>query len=288
MPSQDGITWLASYPKSGNTWLRMLLEAYRCNGRLDINNVRISSSDGSASVIQAVSPIPLDPLALEGELLLRPAALLNLKAAYRSPFYVKTHFCNLTWPLCPPNIPAQFTCKAIYVVRDPRSVLPSFAKYFAHSLPVAADMMNDTARVIGEPDPMHCRVWISSWSNHVASWLAEDKFPLHVVKFEDIATDPGKELREVLTFLEWDVDDERIERAVEATELSRLRKAEQEHGFVENRYGSTRGSFFNGGTTDWRQEIGEKWARRIEYDHGTVMLNLGYLSKEQAEVKLVS
>ena len=56
--------WLASYPKSGNTWLRLLLEAYRCNGALDINDVRVCISDGAATVTQGVSPMPLDRLNL--------------------------------------------------------------------------------------------------------------------------------------------------------------------------------------------------------------------------------
>lgn len=290
--NDNGITWLASYPKSGNTWLRCLLEAYRRNGLLDINDLRVSSSDGAAAVIQTVSPLPLDPLAAEGELLLRPAALLNLMAAHKAPFLLKTHFANLTRENCPPNIPPQFTRRAVYVVRDPRGVLPSLSRHFGYDMDKATTLMASNDFTLGgreERGTRFTRQWASSWSNHVASWTSEDKFPVHVMRYEDMIDDTAKELRDVLEFLEWEVDEDRITRAVEASSIERLKKAEEKHGFVELNRGESTGPFFGGGDgANWHTQIGKKWAERIEDDHREVMTLLGYLEREKSELTAVS
>jgi len=270
----NGAIWLASYPKSGNTWLRCLLDAYQSNGYLDINNIRTATSDGGATIMQGVSPMPLGQLGLHGELLLRPAALLNLFCRMRRPFYIKTHFANLTLPNMPPCIPRAFTDRAVYVLRDPRSVVMSFSKFFGFPVQAAVEAMNNKDLTIGNT-PDFSRTLLSSWSNHVASWTAEKEFPVHAVKYEDMVEDTAKELTEIIEFLGWEVDASRVARAVRAAESSKLQAAEKENGFNENPH-KDRGEFFNGGGTRWKDELGPKWAKQIEGDHRAVMEPLGY------------
>jgi len=270
---RHGATWLASYPKSGNTWLRLLLEAYRRNGALDINDVRISHSDGGATIAQGVSPMPIEALGWRGELLLRPAAMLNMLCRLGDPILVKTHFANIQLDGLPPCIPREFTKKAVYVVRDPRSVLSSFAKFYQFPFDKACDAMASPEFMIGG-NAAFARCLLSTWSNHVASWASETAFPVHVVKYEDMLADTAKELTEVLTFLEIEVDKKLVAKAVKAASLAQLRGAESSAGFRENSGKS--GPFFGSGGTRWRDELGPKWVRRIESDHGKVMESLGY------------
>jgi len=273
-PEHSGLAiWLASYPKSGNTWLRLLLEAYRCNGALDINDVRICSSDGAATIIQGVSPMPLEKLNFRAEALLRPAALMNLFCRLNAPLMVKTHWANLQPPGLPPFIPREFTERAVYVVRDPRSVLPSVATFWGFPIDKSVEAMNSKEFLIGG-NKMFSKTMLSSWSNHVASWVGEKKFPVHVVKYEDMVEDAEKELTEILEFLKYEVDEVRVRRAVRATKISRLQKAEAEHGFKENSGRSDK--FFGDGGTRWKDELGPKWIKRIEKDHGEVMRSLEY------------
>lgn len=271
---REGAVWIASYPKSGNTWLRCLLEAYRRNGELDINDLRITSSDGGATIVQGISPIPLKQLGFRGEMMVRPAALLNLFARLNKPIWCKTHFANFQPDGLPHCIPQDFTERAVYVVRDPRSVFLSFSRYFNMPLETTAKAMASKDFTIGGNET-HALALISSWSNHVASWVSETVFPVHVVKYEDMLTDAAKELAEVLDFIGIDIDEKIIKRAVSAAEISRLKKAEEKEGFREN-VKAERGSFFNGGTA-WQDELGPKWIARIEKDHGDVMKLLGYL-----------
>lgn len=274
MPDLRGITWLSGFPKSGNTWLRLLLEAYRCNGALDINDVRICSSDGGAIVVQGVSPMPLDALGFRGEALLRPAALLNLVCRMTPPIMLKTHWVNVQPEGLPPFIPKEFTFKAVHVVRDPRSIVSSFASFFGFSLEKAVATMASKDFTIGGHNE-HSRTMVSGWSNHVASWIGETEFPVHIVRYEDLLVDAGKELTEVLEFLEYDVDEKRIDRAVKATELSKLQQFEKKNGFKESI--GKNGSFFGKGGTRWQDELGPKWVEQIEEDHRQVMEAVGYL-----------
>lgn len=271
---REGAVWIASYPKSGNTWLRCLLEAYRRNGTLDINDMRITTSDGGATIIQGVSPIPFDKLGFRGEMLVRPAALLNLFSRLTKPIWVKTHFANIQPDGLPHCIPQDFTERAVYIVRDPRAVFLSFAQFFNFSLKTAAEAMGNKEFAIGGMG-LYASTLISDWSNHVASWTSESRYPVHVVKYEDMVENSAKELTEVLEFLGIKVNKTTVGRAVKAADITKLKGREEKEGFREN-IAEKHGSFFNGDTS-WKEELGPKWIERIEKDHGEIMKLLEYL-----------
>lgn len=273
--SNDGAIWLASYPKSGNTWLRCLLEAYRRNGLLDINDLRISHADGDANLIRSVSPVPFDSLNWRGQLLIRPAALLQLFNRFPHSPLIKTHFANMTPKDLGPNIPADLTYKAIYIVRDPRDVVCSLSRFFEMPINAAVATMANKDFIIGGANG-YASSFVSSWTNNVGSWTTEERFPVHCVRYEDLMTDAGNELAEVLEFLGETVDHKRVEIAVEAARLSKLQKAETDNGFTESPKDKGFGFFGEGGCR-WKDELGPKWVKQIEADHKAVMEALGYL-----------
>lgn len=275
MEKREGVVWLASYPKSGNTWLRCLLEAYRRGGILDINDIRISASDGNASMIQGVSPVPLAGLGFRGEMLIRPCALLNLFARLSRPTWVKTHFANIQPDGLPQCIPAELTERAVYVVRDPRSVVTSFARFYKFPIGTACDAMSSKDFTIGGNE-VFARTLLSTWSNHVASWVGEKVFPVHLVRYEDMLEDPARELTEVLEFMGIEPDAVMVKKAADAAAIRNVQKAETEKGFIENS-GKNPSRFFDSGGVRWRQELGPRWIGRIESDHADVMGQLGYL-----------
>lgn len=279
-----GATFLASYPKSGNTWLRFLLEAYRRGGRLDINDVRICTADSDKKIMQNASALSVDELGFSGQLLCRPAAMLNFIALSASPVFIKTHFANITPDGYGPCIPWQVTRRAVYVVRDPRSVLLSFSPFYGLSLEKAVEAMASKDFGIGD-NRIQVNQLLTTWSNHVSSWVGEKRFPVHLVKYEDMVADTAKELTEVLEFLGEEVDADLVNLAVEATKISRLKSLEDEKGFGEN-LGNEK-KFFKAGGTRWEDELGQKWIRRIEEDHGEVMRLLGYMETE-SKIKAVS
>jgi hypothetical protein len=285
----EGAIWLASYPKSGNTWLRCLLEAYRRNGLLDINDIRVSTADGGGILIDSVSPISRTDLGYQGEMLLRPAALMHLLArASDNKQLIKTHYANIQPPELPPAIPKQITKKAIYVVRDPRSVVLSISRFFKMPIDVAVEAMRNPGWTIGDSVGIYALCLVGSWSSHVGSWAGEKEFPVHVVRYEDMLEDPGKELRDVLNFLGEEVDEALVQKAVEVTQISHLRKQEEANGFKEHNKTSELNPFFGSGGTRWTEELGSKWVEAIEADHEKVMAALGYGLTTQKQDTIVS
>jgi len=283
--AKERITWIASYPKSGNTWLRSFLQAYRGGGHLDLNDLHTGYGDSGEHYMRPVSALPLADLQVAGQLLLRPAALLNAMAIMPPPRLFKTHFCNLKPEGVPAYIPGEFTERAIYIVRDPRDVLMSVCRHYGLSTPMGVEMMANKDRRIGGGG--QTTQIISSWSNHVASWGGEDKYPVHVVRYEDMCSDPVSEFTEVIEFLGWDMDADRIKRSVDAVELSKLRQREDDTGFVENPLHEERGRFFNEGGSRWQDEVGPKWIEQIEKDHGDIMRHMAYLETKVVDINAI-
>ena len=190
---------------------------------------------------------------------------------------LKTHTANVTMAGLPAFHPPELTQRGIYVVRDPRSVVLSMSSFFGISLPKAVEQMNNLHFQIGDVNGLQTPQMVSSWSNNVKSWVASGQtvYPVAVIRYEDMMENPLKELREVMEFLGLEFDEDRGVRAVEATELSRLSKVEDEKGFEEYKH-KDRGKFFNKGGTRWKDELGPKFIKQIEADHGEVMQELGY------------
>jgi len=225
--------------------------------------------------MRAVCAAPLEELGNRGLWLLRPAALVHAMQACRGPRIFKTHAANVVLAAMPPFIPFELTERAVCVVRDPRSIVLSFSKYFSFSTEKTVEVMGQQDFSIGNLAMEQIPMIISSWSNHVRSWASETKFPIHFVKYEDMLEDPLKELRETLEFMGVDFDEERGKRAVEGAKLSKLKRTEETVGFEDNP-NPERGKFFNEGGTRWQEELGRKWVLQIEEDHGEVMQELGY------------
>lgn len=274
--SSDRITWLASYPKSGNTWVRCLLQAYRSNGYLNINDLYTGIGDSSVSYTRSICPVSVSDLGRRGQWLLRPAALLNAVMAARPPIIFKTHYANLTAPGLSAFIPREFTEKALYMVRDPRSVALSLSDFLSLSLPKTVSNMAHKEFIIGHDD-RQIPTLVSSWTNHVRSWCSEKAYPIHVIKYEDLLEDPLGELKDIVEFFGFEYNEPRAKRAVNAAKLSKLRKVEIEKGFSEYADSKFDGQFFNKGGSRWQDELGQKWIAKIEKDHGKLMRELGYL-----------
>lgn len=288
MPGETGATWLASYPKSGNTWLRFLLESYRIDAVVDINDNRISTADSSDLIARSACSVQPEVLGPAGEFLVRPAGLITLFAFQKPGFMVKTHFANLQPKELPPLIPKPFTYRAIYVVRDPRDVAISFSSWLGFRHNQICNAMSSPEFVMGgvgeDGEYKAGRVYLSSWSNHVASWTGEKEFPVHVVRYEDMIEDTEKELTEIIQFLGWNLDKERVARAVKNCELGRLSEDEKEEGFIEHAGKDQDIQFFNKGGSRWRDELAPVHARRIEKDHGKVMQLIGYEIEDMKNV----
>ena len=272
----DGLVWLASFPKSGNTWLRVLLANLSAahDGPADINAPRTRGGGIASGRPPFEEDTLVDPSLLtddEAERL-RPA-FHDFRASQKDPQFVKTHdaFTRLTdgTPLLGSGARA-----ALYVVRDPRDVAVSYSFFFDVDLEEAADELSDVDLVL-PASRFQFRQKLLGWSGHVRSWLDQRSVPVHVVRYEDLLTDTAGELRRALEFVGVHASSEEIAASVRHSAFAELRRQEAERGFRER--GARAQMFFREGRAGaWRERLPAALARKIERDHGEVMARLGY------------
>jgi len=274
------ITWLASYPKSGSTWARILIHAYRNNGHVDINDIQTGIGDSSAAYTRAVCAIPLKNLTRAGEWLLRPAALLTAMSCLPAPRIFKTHYANVIADGMPAFIPGELTQRAIYIFRDPRSLITSMANWYSVDHKTAVETLANEGFCISSDYADVTSQYATSWSRHVRSWMNVKRFPVLLVSYEDMLENTEVELARIVRFLGMDYDKARVRRAVNAAKLSKLRRSESKAGFREFQQQEQQEQFFGKGGTRWQDEVDPELIAQVETDHREMMLELNYLEIE--------
>jgi hypothetical protein len=279
--TRKSIVWLASYPKSGNTWMRIFLANYLFNRNtpMPINEVhRLGAGDSIAQVYRrAASQSPgtrfdisdfRHSLALRGKVL---AALVNNDADVN---FVKTHnLRNKAFGV--ELIPPYLTRSAIYILRNPLDMVLSYARQYALT-PEA------TAAAIGRSDNSIAGAtgtvtqFLGSWTEHVRSWSRCRDFPVLVLRYEDMQADPNAAFTQALRHIGVPPDPERVARAVQFSSFDELRKQEDDGGFVERSPNSER-FFHSGSSGQWRNVLTDDIVARIITDHGVLMKKYGYL-----------
>lgn len=267
------IHWLASYPKSGNTWVRALLEAYAA-GDVDINNMQEVTGDSNACYYQLVSPVPYDGLAMYNFMAVRLAALnaLIYLEAHRNRIICKTHSANANI-IDIPTIPKSFSANSVYIVRDPRDVLPSWAAHKGQSVDEALEgMMRTSASLGGDSELGSVPTLLSSWDKHVESWekFNESEHSCLIVRYEDLKAEPVKYLKKILVQYGYKYSQKKAEAAVRKTKLDRLKSQEDKAGFKE----ASKNSKFFGRK---HKKLLVRQRKAVEKAFGPTMEKYGYL-----------
>jgi hypothetical protein len=275
----SGIVWIASYPKSGNTWLRFLLANYLEDSEapLAINHLgRYSYSDAEARFYVGPSGKREDALSAQETQRLRPRVQAEL-ASLADRVFVKTHnaLARLDGT---PTIAPESTWGALYVVRNPLDVVVSFADHYGLSIDRAATMLANERNAL-LPHPGMVFQFLASWSTHVQSWAEVSAFPCLVLRYEDMAADPPAALARMLEFLAWPVERARLARAVRFSAFDELRRQEERDGFIE-RSGKAERFFRRGRAGGWREVLTPAQVQAIVERHHAVMRRFGYLTDD--------
>jgi aryl sulfotransferase len=272
-----GIWLLASYHKSGNTWLRVVLASLLSGRPVDINAmpaVNFGASD--RALFDKALGIASADLTIEQEINLLPRAYEIWAAEAKRPIYSKTHDAYRMTPAGEPVFPTTATRGAVYVVRDPRAVAVSFAHHRGRDIDDTIDRMEDPGGAWAPVSRLSQQLIQrpGHWSDHVESWLGAP-FPVHLLRYEDMHNDPHSAFAAVARFLDLPSDRKRIAAAVEAAAFPRLQAQERAAGFIEKPSRSP--VFFREGRVDgWRQVLTAAQAKRIVTAHGAVMRRCNY------------
>lgn len=275
-----GITVLASYPKSGNTWVRAFATSLLQNGApIDINGL-IGHGGADRLYFDDALEVETSDLLPEEIARLRAEACRIRFGDRRDPVLLKMHDA---WLPAPGSrafpLAADMIGAVVFLVRDPRDVAVSMAHHGGSSIDEAIARLSDTRRVIARTETsldMQIAQYLSSWSAHTSSWL-NSGLPVSLIRYEDLLADSLAGFTEIVRAIGSSGDPALIGQAIAATRFEALQEAERRSGFSEATRGVPDLFFRHGKAGAWRDRLSADQAAQIVRDHAAVMRKLGYL-----------
>lgn len=271
------IVWIASYPKSGNTWVRNLLANLfwqRDDGPISPNEIgRKMPGDTRPDMYEQVAGKPVREMT-DQEVVETRAGVQKLFTEMGRTHFVKTHsaYCREGDHY---HIVPQYTEGAIYVVRDPRDVALSVMNHFGKTAEESVAMLNQRLAALGKDH--EDRPWsrLFDWSSHVKTWAVGLGPKCCLLRYEDLHTKPEVVMSQVCKWGGLSFSPKQIRTAIEYSSFDRLKKAESEDGFREASKRADR--FFHTGRAErWRTELDTALIAKIEEKHRPLMAELEY------------
>ena len=258
-----GILWLSSYPKSGNTWLRAYLDnLFRNPARpIPIDDLpnHVLGDNFLIHYEQFTGKTAAD-LGPEEIAALRPRVHQWFAHSGADTVLVKTHQACVLADGRPLITPAA-TAGAVYVIRNPFDIAPSFADHYQVPIQRAVDLLCDDGYFL-PAIPGQLEQVLMSWSSHVKSWTRAPDMRLCVMRYEDMLANPREAYRALFGFLRLPVDKAKLRRTLKATSFRALQKQERESGFHE-RPPEMEQFFATGRAGGWREALTPGQAARI-------------------------
>ena len=283
------ILWIASYPKSGNTWLRTLISSYYYSD----NGVY------SDNIINKIGQFPEKRHFTEFEYnqnIITDTSRFWLKAQQkinqdRKLRFFKTHnaFGELN--------NQKFTNKensigCIYIVRDPRNVITSLKNHYEMNDEQAFKWMTNENKFIYDvqnfdKDGYSDFQFISSWETNYNSWTVQKQIPIKLVKYESLLKETYIVFRDIVDFINKltginkQIDKERLKNSVQTTSFNKLKNNEEKYGFSEAVLSQKTNKkipfFFLGPENDWRKILSDDLKIKLNKIYEKKLTELSYI-----------
>jgi hypothetical protein len=269
------IIWIASYPKSGNTWVRSFLSNYLSDqSTFNFDLLSKISKFPNKKIIQELNVDTSDFMNVAANWI-PMQELINLKNDFT---YLKTHNAMTTIGKHKFTNSAN-TCGFIYLVRDPRDVILSYASHLGENLnETFKTMVHDYTFENSDLINNHKNVILGSWGNNYKSWKNCNFSKGLILRYEDLVLEPIKSFTKIIKFLnelnKLEINEEKIVLCYENTKFDNLKKLEDEFTFKE----SGKNKFFRKGEVgDWKDNLCPKMCSQIETFFKLEMEELNYL-----------
>ena len=278
------ITWIASYPKSGNTYLRSLISAYffSDSGKFDFD------------LLLNISQYPSLKFSKNDLLSRKDAAqnwILNQNYFFNSrDKFLKTHNTLEEYEGYKFTSSKQ-TAGGIYIVRDPRNVILSMSHHYSLSFDEAYNKLIDNKASLLEKtfnNDYSNFTFLGSWSEHYKSWRDNNEFKILFLKYEDFENNIEKEFKKILSFIyglrkeKFIIDENKFLKAIKSTKFNNLRNNEKISGFEES-VNSDKGKklkFFNlGFQNKWQKKLPDDIVQKVNMNLNKELIELGYSLK---------
>ena len=278
------IVWLASYPKSGNTWVRIFISTLLYSSektKVDINKQHLKQFPNRSNFKNLTNNfLNLDEIAKN---YISAQDIINLEKGIK--FY-KTHSAN--WKNFDKNY--YFTnyensLGVIHIVRDPRNVITSILDYYnKENYQEALNFLIDRGKVVGgTKHESGVPTILLSWADHYNSWKVFKKNYL-LIKYENLLTDPVNEFLKITDFLgsivKFKFEEKEILELIENCKFEKFSNQEDNHGFIDNSFTnkSLKKKFFKlGPNNNWEKLLDSQIRSKIEKTFENEMKELQYL-----------
>lgn len=275
------INWIASYPKSGNTWVRLFIHALHCLKEgdpdgFDPNGARANPTffqDNERRLYEPELPMGWDAANKTAMARARPVVHRKLAAASPGLLTGKTHNALMAVDGAPTITPSA-THAAIYIVRHPYDVALSAQDHFGSERVEQTVQIMMTRNFVHPKSDRFVDMPVGSWMQHVDSWTARAQPNLLVVRYEDMLTDPGPVFGAVMRTYNYPDDPKMRDRAIEMTRFDRLKALEAANGFVERSEKAE--AFFMRGEAGHGRSLPRTLRRQIARAAKAQMTRFGY------------
>ena len=275
------ISWIASYPKSGNTFIRSFLASYLFSdtGKFDFD------------LLYNILQFPSLKFSKTDLFSKKDAAqnwIYNQNFFFKNKdTFLKTHNTLIEFEGYKFTSPKQ-TRGAIYIVRDPRNVVLSMSHHYSLTYEESfKKMINSEASLLEKTfNNDHSNfTFLGSWSNHYKSWRDNNEFKVLFLKYEDFEKNAEKEFKKILSFIyelkneKFIINDKKFSNALKSTNFTTLKNKENVYGFEESIY-SDKGkklNFFNiGFQNKWQKKLPHDIVKKINLSLKNEIIELGY------------
>jgi hypothetical protein len=267
------IFWIASYPKSGNTWIRALISTY------------YYSQDGifSEKLIKKIGQFP-EKIHFNGfdynQEIVTDTTRFWIKAQDRinedkKIKFKKTHNC-----LSSINgykfTNKENTIACIYVVRDPRNLITSLKNHYELNYDEALKFMTNEKKFIFDHHKKNDYSdfqYISSWENNILSWKNQSEFPIKMIRYEDLLSNTYSTFEDLIKFINKVlkinelVNKKKLKNSIYSTSFEELKKYEKNFGFseaVNSINDQKKIPFFNlGPANNWKKILDEDLQNKL-------------------------
>ena len=286
--TQKGIFWLASYPKSGNTWFRIFLANLlkKSDQPIDLNHINTGMIASAREWMEQSLGFDSTELSHDELDALRPSVYQWFSEELQEVGYHKIHDAYTYLPNQEPLIPRTGSLGALYFIRNPLDVAISFANHSCSSIDEAINKMGNAEFAFCKGkfrQHNQLRQWLLSWSMHVQSWIDAKDINVLVLRYEDMKNHSKTTFTRAVQFLGIETADQDIENALSNSAIDKLQQQEAESGFSEKPAKVDR--FFRKGIVgDWQSTLTESQIQRIIADHGETMRRFGYLNGQGSPI----
>ena len=277
------IIWIASYPKSGNTWVRSIVSSYFFSntGEFDFSLLKNISLYPGPKYFKNIIQKP-------GDVSLFWESSQKSIIQKKSQTFLKTH--NALVALNNKNFTSEkTTLGAIYIIRDPRNILTSLKNHYGFKdYDETFNFMINKKKYIWDlrkKNDFSGFQFLGSWSDHYKSWIENRKFKTLLLKYEDLQKDCYSTSYKLIKYIllltgqKNEIDEKKLFKSIETTKFNILKRKEEDAGFDESiKINDIKKSFFFLGPENrWQEKLPKEILSKAETEFKDDLKYFNYL-----------